>query len=257
MTTSSQPAPPPSAPSSDERPGPGYVLGLDLAQASDFTALAVVERTRLEPEGGRRRFSHGVRHLKRWPLKTPYTQIVADVAELVGDLRKAAPALPPPVVVVDQTGVGRAVVELVRGANLPARVLPVLITAGHAMTYDEDGSAHVPKKELVSTLQALLQSRRLVVAPLPERELLVKELLAFRVKITVAANETFEAWRERDHDDLVLAVALACWGGEQSVEIPDPPTGPTPPRKPSWDERLFRTQQRWQRRGGFPGGFMR
>jgi hypothetical protein len=74
---------------------------------------------------------------------------------------------------------------------------------------------HVPKKELVSTLQVLMQAGRLTIANLPERETLVQELLAFRVKVTVSANETFEAWRERDHDDLVLAVALAAWAGEK------------------------------------------
>jgi hypothetical protein len=31
--------------------------------------------------------------------------------------------------------------------------------------------------------------------------------------VTAAANETFEAWRERDHDDLVLALALALYVG--------------------------------------------
>jgi hypothetical protein len=33
-----------------------------------------------------------------------------------------------------------------------------------------------------------------------------------RVKMTAAGNEQYEAWRESAHDDLVLAVALACWG---------------------------------------------
>jgi hypothetical protein len=42
---------------------------------------------------------------------------------------------------------------------------------------------------------------------------LAQELSLFRVKITLAANETFEAWRERDHDDLVLALALALYVG--------------------------------------------
>ena len=41
-----------------------------------------------------------------------------------------------------------------------------------------------------------------------------RELGTFTVKITSSANETFEAWREREHDDLVLAVALATWGAE-------------------------------------------
>lgn len=39
------------------------------------------------------------------------------------------------------------------------------------------------------------------------------ELGLFRVKVTLSANETFETWRERDHDDLVLALALALYVG--------------------------------------------
>jgi hypothetical protein len=35
-----------------------------------------------------------------------------------------------------------------------------------------------------------------------------EELSLFRVKVTPSANETFVAWRERDHDDLALALAL-------------------------------------------------
>jgi hypothetical protein len=46
----------------------------------------------------------------------------------------------------------------------------------------------------------------------------VQELLAFRVKVAASANETFEAWRERDHDDLVLAVAVAAWTGERVTQ---------------------------------------
>lgn len=44
------------------------------------------------------------------------------------------------------------------------------------------------------------------------------ELEAFRVKVTASANETFGAWRERDHDDLVLATALAAWAGEEGLK---------------------------------------
>jgi hypothetical protein len=65
--------------------------------------------------------------------------------------------------------------------------------------------------------QALLSSRRLKIAKeLAEAELLVAELTAFSAKITLAGNETFEAWRERDHDDMVLAVALALWLAENA-----------------------------------------
>jgi len=33
--------------------------------------------------------------------------------------------------------------------------------------------------------------------------------------VALNANEQYEAWREGDHDDLVLAVAMACWLGQQ------------------------------------------
>ncbi len=42
----------------------------------------------------------------------------------------------------------------------------------------------------------------------------MRELGTFTVRITEAGNESSEAWREKDHDDLVLAVALACWAAE-------------------------------------------
>ena len=39
----------------------------------------------------------------------------------------------------------------------------------------------------------------------------------FRVSVTSDRNETFAAWREKDHDDLVLALALAVFDSQLSV----------------------------------------
>src|SRR5262245_36527098 len=90
------------------------------------------------------------------------------------------------------------------------------ITGGQAVTVTEDGLHHVPKKELVTCRQLLLQGRRLKVARiLPEADTLVKELQHFEVKVTASAHEVFGTWREGLHDDLVLAVALACWWAER------------------------------------------
>jgi hypothetical protein len=73
----------------------------------------------------------------------------------------------------------------------------------------------VPKRDLVGVLQVLLQTRRLRIASqLPEATILERELLAFRAKTPTSGAEVAEAWRERPHDDLVLAVAFACWLGE-------------------------------------------
>lgn len=185
-------------------PAPEYAVGLDLGQARDYSALCVAERT--VPTKGRPEYA--VRHLYRWPLGTSYTKIVADVSDLVTSAPLANPLL-----AVDQTGVGRAVVEMFQGAK--ARQHPVVITGGQASSRGPDLSWHVAKLQLVSILQSLLSSGRLAVAAeLPLAATLKDEMLNFKVKVSLAGNESFEAWRERDHDDLVLAVALACWVGE-------------------------------------------
>ena len=188
---------------------------MDLGQLQDFSALCVVERT--APPAGEP--TYAVRHLHRWPLGTAYTTIAVDVADTA-----YRPALGRPHIAADATGVGQAVMEIVRGeiraksedGRWPA-LCPVLITGGQAVTWGPDLTWHVAKVELVSVLQALLSSRRLkIAADLPEAGILIEELKAFRAKITVAGNETFGAWRERDHDDMVLAVALALWLAENA-----------------------------------------
>lgn len=50
--------------------------------------------------------------------------------------------------------------------------------------------------------------------------MLINELLSFKVKITPNAHDTYGTWREGVHDDLVLAVALAYWIGENPTESP-------------------------------------
>jgi hypothetical protein len=196
---------------------PDYLIGVDLGQARDSSALAILERVwKAHPDYPDRALSHyAIRHLRRWPLHTSYTVVTADLADLV-----RMPPLNWPVLVVDQTGVGQAVVDFLAKAQLSASLVPVVITSGRGVSWGDSRGWHVPKKALVSCLQVLLESRRLQVAALPERTLLMQELLAFRVKITAAAYETFEAWRERDHDDLVLAVALAAWWGERKGPFP-------------------------------------
>src|SRR5262245_20487425 len=118
------------------------------------------------------------------------------------------PSLRTPVLAVDQTGVGRAVMDQLRRAQPQAQLRPVVITGGHEVR--QEGSCYrVPKKELVNCLPVLRQSRRWEVAPLPERELLAQELAKLRVKVSAGAHESFEAVRKRDHDDLVLAAWVA------------------------------------------------
>lgn len=185
-----------------------YLLGLDLGQAQDFTALAIIQRfPESEPA------MYAVRHLRRWRLRTPYTEIVSDVGGLLHQppLQGATAAL-----LVDATGVGAAVLDLFRAATLGAdQLIAVTITGGADAQQQERSAWRVPKRDLVGAVQVLLQNQRLkIAAALPEAETLLKELEAFRVRISPAGHDSYGAWRDGEHDDLVLAVALATWWGE-------------------------------------------
>ncbi len=178
-----------------------FIVGLDLGQALDYTALVILERL----EGGQ----YHLRHIERLPLGTEYPAVVAYVATLMARNPLAGHAT----LVVDATGVGRPVVDLLRRANLA--LVAVTITGGDTVQW-EGSCVHVPKRDLVNALVVLYQSDRLKIAEgLPQAAALVQELLNFRVTINIAtAHDTYEAWREGVHDDLVLATALAAWYGE-------------------------------------------
>jgi hypothetical protein len=185
-----------------------YFVGLDLGQAQDYTAIVVLERKTWQYAP--RPYEYHVRHLERPKLGTPYPAIVEQVQALMLSRQLTNQA----VLAVDATGVGRPVVDLFRKAGL--RPVAITITGGNAVTLG-DGGFHVPKRDLVTTLQVLFQSGRLKVAgSLPLAPALIDELLNFKVKINVkTAHDSYEAWREGVHDDLVLAAALACWYGEK------------------------------------------
>jgi len=72
------------------------------------------------------------------------------------------------------------------------------------------------EQDLITGLRVLLENAELEFASGLEygRELLT-EMMEMRVKISAAGNELMEAWREGTHDDLVFAVALACWAAKK------------------------------------------
>jgi hypothetical protein len=166
-----------------------YFIGLDLGQKQDFSAVAVVERADC---------LH-VKHLERIPLGTPYAKVVGRVSEMARHPALAGNAA----MVVDATGVGAPVVEMLRQVRLPCRVTAVTITGGeHAHGRGEDW--HVPKKDLMAAVQVLLENGELKIhRGLEAAPALVRELTEIRAQ----RNKT----QSGEHDDLALAVALACW----------------------------------------------
>lgn len=193
-----------------------FFIGLDLGQAQDFTAFVVIERNNQEPapEEQRQQLSYSVRHIERFALGTPYTRISKAMRQVISNPALSGGSC----LVVDATGVGKAVVDLLKQEGIPLK--QVTITGGEKVSRD-GGAFTVPKRDLVAMLQVLLQNKRLQIASnLPLSQVLVKELLDFRMKIDErTAHESFGAWREGTHDDLVLAVALAVWYAE-TISLP-------------------------------------
>lgn len=203
-----------------------YFIGLDLGQATDYTAVAVLERPHvtLQTPTAERRPIHTVRYLKRFALGTSYPEIIEDVRVLL-----QTPELFGSLVMIDQTGVGKAIVNLLMDGlrnKVTATLWPVTLTAGNE--FSSVSETLIPKKELVGVLQALLQTRRLQIPrALEDAYVLVKELENFKARVTLKRQDPLEDWREGDHDDLVLALGLAAWVAETG--LPDLYEAPPPP----------------------------
>ena len=190
-----------------------FFIALDLGQVCDFSTLAVIERVELVGDWNpvffawKKRIMLRLRFLERIPLGTPYP----DVVLRANDVARQVAAEGVCELAVDGTGVGRPVVDLLRRVGLPCSLRPAIVTGGIAES-QSDGYHHIPKKDLITGLQIALQQGTLQIAGgLKFGPALVTEMAEMRVKITSPGHEQFGAWREGSHDDLVFAVALACW----------------------------------------------
>ena len=152
-----------------------------------------------------------LRHLERIPPGSSYADLVERVKSIHDGLRK-------PMLAIDATGVGQAVVELFRRAGMDPWV--VTLSAGDEAT-EAGMNARVPKRDVISTAQVLLQTDRLKIArDLPNAQLLLKELQGFRMNPDLKRTNETLAWREGVNDDLVLALAAGLWVGERHPGIP-------------------------------------
>ncbi len=169
-----------------------FVFGADLGQAQDPTALAVTELVGQELQ---------LRHLDSLPLGLSYPAVV----ERIGALKRALPG--PADLVVDATGVGRPVLDMLRAAGLDP--VPVTFTGGRKAKF-VDGMWRVPKRVLVRSLVSALEGGRLKVAHgLRLAEAFRDELRAFERRVSSRGHDTYNGVGE--HDDLIIAVALTCW----------------------------------------------
>jgi len=215
-----------------------YYVGVDLGQTNDSTAIAVVEEPvyvhridgwvpyapgwhapdALPPHALEAAWlsmlRHGrphapmlsARHLERLPLGTNYVDVVARIKTLLATSPLAERRC---CLLVDITGVGRGVYDLMRREGLEA--IGITIHGGSELGGTAEGWS-VPKRDLIAAAQVRLQSRTLLVAAgLSEADTLVRELQDYRVKIDErTAHDSYNA-RSGKHDDLVLALSIAVW----------------------------------------------
>ena len=204
---------------------PEYLVPVDVGQAADYTAMGGLRRvpkatgkTSEIYEGSsvsmkreyEDQFHLGYAH--RFPLHTPYPQIVDKLVTIQATIPGTSRFI------FDATGVGRPVVDMAHEAGL--NPIGVLITGGSGAAQQDatTGFWKVPKRELVSRTQSYMQSGKLFLSSkLPLCDVIVKELLAFKMKISTATGHmSFEAWRDSIHDDLVLMLCLGIWWGHMT-----------------------------------------
>lgn len=181
-------------------------VGVDLAQARDFTAIVVVERfDRMDGRSPQVTFEDNLRllphfvvvHAERIAPGTSYPEQVRQIGAMLDD-----PAMRGATLTFDYTGVGRAVGDLFRDAYREGRCGK---HSPRAFTFTSSS-----KFELVSNLVAVAQSGRLeVAAGIANGDQLAHELKAFSLKVGDSGHVRYEARTEGDHDDLVCATMLA------------------------------------------------
>ena len=180
------------------------IIGLDVGQRVDPSALAVTEQE-WRTVDGRREAYYLVRHLERLPLGTPYPAVAERLRAVVAGVRqRGAGSL---TVYCDATGLGQPLVDMLKAVGV--RVTPVYFTHGDRRVEQQDRSISLGKAFLVSRMQVLLQSGCILLPRTPEAEALAGELLDYEIRVAQDANERYGAFKTGAHDDLVTALGLA------------------------------------------------
>jgi hypothetical protein len=194
-----------------------FVVGVDLGNMADSTAITVLEVSRAWeisyltapfeniPKETRRKaeLSFLVRLLHRPRIGVGFPAIIDQVRAILEDL----PAMPEkPSLIVDATGLGAPVVQRMREMSM--RPIGLTITGGNtAALTGRDWSC--PKGLLVGELRLAMHRKLLRVAQgFAARETLQAELAAFTARLSPSGRATFEA-AGSEHDDTVLSLALA------------------------------------------------
>jgi hypothetical protein len=190
-----------------------FYMGLDLGQRRDHSAIAVVERRdKQQAFQSAEMDSLAVRLVERVPLGTSYPAVVERVREIAQRPELQGQCC----LTVDATGVGAPVVDLLREAGLGCEICAATITGGERAHSANGWSGvsrwNVPKQDLIAGMQVLLERGQLRISPrLRELGPLMRELMDLRGTVKASGRVRIGADGCGEHDDLAIALALACW----------------------------------------------
>jgi hypothetical protein len=202
-----------------EQPAPEasvFLIGLSVSQGAP-SGVAVLERYKPPPSpGGRSVATYRCRYLRRWlPPETAYPVLLSALSVMLRGVLVNSD------LIVEAGASIKPVVAMLRKHQLPAMIRPVEVKVSAEDAYVGE-AWKVGKGSLIETTRQVLQESRLsfdehmpaeVRASTPPVRAVYQALLTYPFDRAPAANEAFAA-REGEYDDLVLAVALACWFGE-------------------------------------------
>lgn len=211
-----------------------YHCGLDLAKEFDFSCVCILKKITPIVSVRGKGFQNGqpsfqVLTLKRFPLRTNYTQIVLEISNRLkyppfDDYQQTIgggsyPVRVPVHLAFDKGGTGQAVAELLENdAFLDKRLeslTGIVITGGNNVN-EGASSLNVPKKDLIFGMLILFEQGYLKFpADLPELDALLNEFQSFQMKYTKAGNTQFAA-TGTNHDDMILSLSLACYSARNT-----------------------------------------
>ncbi|RLI54578.1 MAG: hypothetical protein DRP09_12655 [Candidatus Thorarchaeota archaeon] len=202
-----------------------YVLSVDLGSEQDYTALSILERVEKIQEKNipnHHAFKDepvtimselNLTWLERVPLKTPYPAVVDRVFSIVNRPEFVNNIA----LIVDRTGVGLPVMQLMYTRGLAP--IGISIHGGERVSASKNYYG-VPKRDLVQALLQAFQMKRLKLPPPREMPIIkefAKELSGFKATFNKnTGHDSYEAWLERIHDDLVLSVAMGVWWADKT-----------------------------------------
>jgi phage FluMu gp28-like protein len=161
-------------------PNRRYAMGVDLAKDQDYTVITILDITE-KP--------YQLVYFERFNRR-PYTFVAKKIRELYEKFNR-------PMILLDQTGVGNAVIELVED-----------IAKGFKFTNES-------KLDLISKLIVAFENDELKIPNIP---VLINELKYFRY-VRTKTTLRMEA-PPGMHDDCVISLALALYAAEESRRTP-------------------------------------